>query len=950
MAKVEELLEKPLDELSKKDIEEIGKAVAEDLKRYVPSGYQKLLRKLSKAIERAIISRHRRLLVLSGEDHVRVAAAAARTVLFYERVYRRVKGKEELSMIYMFHDEFKDAKLRKEVVKRVVKARATMIEPTIARYEESDRFLGTTAKILILDLVNDLKPNDVGRLTGIVEGGGLIIFTMPPWSKWDRWMTIFKQNLVVPGYREPRHVFITWFKRKLLQHKGIFIYDVDNREIIKAEDYPLRAAPKRQIEIPSNTRFPRELYELALTQDQVNVIKTLEKLIEKPKKNKKRAIVITSDRGRGKSGAVGIASIGLATQIRKPGRVRIVVTAPNLTNVQTFFMLAEKAAEKLGIKTRKVTRGEKILELHGERFSIEYWEPLYVPKLKADIVVVDEAAGMHVPVLIEIWRRHQRMVFASTIHGYEGAGRGFSVRFLPVLKKDPRTELIHVEMHEPIRYAPDDPIEKWLFDALLLDAEPAELDEKDLEDIEKGDLVYVEYDPKYLFSPKGEKELRQLFGIYVLAHYRNEPDDLAILADAPHHIIRAVKTKRGGKVVSALQIAREGGLDDELIEDLLRGGKTPGNIIPDRLLKHARIRDFGRARGLRVVRIATHPDVQGKGIGSFALKHLYEEASREGLDWVGSGFGVNEQLLRFWLKNNYLPVHMSPDRNPVSGEYTLLVINPISERMKKLVSLINKEFKRKVIESLHDPYRGLETEVAVLLLKHGEPVDVDYYPRLTPVQVDRLWIYAYGPMTYEAVTDILHELVKAYWLVYPKTRGLSFNKREEYISIAKVMQGKSWDQVASELRTKPHAVMVALKEMARKILRHYYGIDSESPVGLEAEQVLDRENPYVVPIPWRRRRSTQQAGEEAAQGGEEAGEQRAAASRGEGSRETVGEEAESLGEERDARTPRGDGGHVDSGAGEAAGEHMGGAERGAGAGEEPVDRGAPAALPDAAGP
>jgi len=892
--------------MDKKDIEELGRRVAENLKEYLPPGLQRLLRRLSRAIERAIVSRHRRLLVVSGRDPVRVGAVVARSLLFYERVYRRVKGKEELPLLYVFHDEFKDAKIRKEIVKRTVKMNANLIEHTIARYEESDRYLGTTFKILVMDLVNDLKPNDVGRLTGIVEGGGLIVFMVPPWSEWDTWMTIFKQNLLVPGYREPRHVFIRWFKRKLLQHKGIFIYDADEGEIIKAEDYPVQVRPEREIEIPEKTRLPRELYELALTQDQVNVIKTLEKLLDKPQKGRKLAIVITSDRGRGKSGAVGIASIGLAVKLAKQqGRVRIVVTAPNLSNVQSFFALALKAAEKLDVKVKVKRRGENVLEVHGPRFSIEYWEPIYVPKLKADIVIVDEAAGMHVPLLIKIWRSFRKMVFASTIHGYEGAGRGFSVRFLPVLQRDPKTELVHVEMHEPIRYASNDPIERWLFDALLLDAEPASLDERDLEDIEEGRLEYVEYDPEYLFSEEGERELRQLFGIYVLAHYRNEPDDLAILADAPHHVIRGVRTKRGRKIVSALQVAKEGGLDDDMIEELLRGGKTPGNIIPDRLLKHLRIREFGRARGYRIVRIATHPDVQGRGIGSFALDSIKEEARRRGLDWVGSGFGVNEQLLRFWLRNEFQPVHMSPDRNPVSGEYTILVLHPIREWMKPLVEIANREFKRKVLECLHDPYRDLETEVAIQILKSGVPIDETYYPRLTPVQVDRLWIYAYGPMTYEAVADALLEVVRAYWINYPKTKGLSLNKREEYISVAKVLQGRSWEQVAEELRTRPHAVMVTLKEIARKVLRHYYGVTDETPVGLTAERLVDCYSSSLcirVSERWRRRR------EPAAEGGEARGAGEAEARGGEAEQgEAPPGRREDGGGGGEASTPGGDG-------------------------------------------
>ncbi len=836
-----------IEKLSKKDIEEIARRVSRNLGEYIPASFQRLLRKLGKAIEAGVKANHRRLLVISGEDPILVGALAARAILFFERVYKRVRGREEIPILYVFHDEFNDAKLRKEIVKRTVKEKGTMTTLRIARYEESEQFLGTTFKGLVLDLVNDLKPNDVGRLVGVVEGGGLIILMVPPWSKWDTWMTLFKRNLVVPGFEEPRHIFIKWFKSKLMEHRGIFIYNADERKVLKIDEEatkPPATAYERRIRFPRKTRLPEEVYKLALTQDQVNVIHLLEKhLLEKPKGRRKKVIVVTADRGRGKSCAVGIGLVGIAYLIRRvkgKRRVRIIVTAPSLSNVQSFFDLALRAAEELNLKPRTVKRHGMILELHGEGFSIEYWEPIHVPKLKADIVAVDEASGIHVPLLHAIWRAHKRLVFASTIHGYEGAGRGFSVRFLSAIKKDPNTELVMYEMHEPIRYAKNDPIEKWLFDALLLDAEPAELEEEDIRAIEEGRLEYLKLDPEWLFSKEGEKTLRQLFGIYVLAHYRNEPDDLAILADAPHHIIRAIATP-SGKIVCAAQIAQEGGLDDELIEDLLRGGKIAGNIIPDRVLKHLRLWEFGRKRGWRIVRIATHPEVQGRGIGSRMLEEIYKEARERGLDWVGSGFGVNEQLLRFWLKNGFVPVHMSPDRNPVSGEYTTLVLKPISKDVEEMVKLANREFRRKLLESLYDTYNDLELEVARMMLEgDGSPILPGYKPMLTPVQVDRLWIYAYGPMTFEAANDIMHELARAYWLQGREGRP-KLSEKEELLLIAKALQGKSWERVAEELGWKVYRVMTAMKEIARKMLRHYYGLGPESPVGLHADKVTKLE-------------------------------------------------------------------------------------------------------------
>ncbi|MCD6301475.1 MAG: tRNA(Met) cytidine acetyltransferase, partial [Staphylothermus sp.] len=699
---------------------------------------------------------------------------------------------------------------------------------TYSVYERSERYLGSTFSFLVMDLTKDLKPNDLGRLIGIVEGGGLIIFLVPPWDEWDNFMTIFKRTLTIPQFPEPRHIFISWIKNKLLELEGIGIYDAQNKRVIKK--YELKRSIKtveRKIKIPEKTLFPRKIYEHALTQDQMEVIKLMEQLYEKPKKGKKKVIVITADRGRGKSCAVGIGSVGLIHLLRKvKPHPRILVTAPSPSNVQSLMSLAAKVLDSLGYKYDVIKKEGYVIELRSEKFSIEYWEPINIPKLRGDIVVVDEAAGIHVPMLHKIWQSHNRIVFSTTIHGYEGAGRGFSVRFLQRIKKDKNTMLIEYEMNEPIRYSINDPIEEWQFKTLLLDAEPAELTDKDLDDIKNKRLVYVKYDLDYLFSKEGEDELRQLFGIYVLAHYRNEPDDLGMIADAPHHVVRAVKTE-SGKIVCALQIAYEGKIDDETATELLKGGRIPGNIIPDRFLKHLRYKDFAKTFGWRIVRIATHPDVQGKGIGSWALEKVAEEAVSKKLDWIAAGFGVNEQLLKFWLKNGFFPVHISPDRNPVSGEYTLLVIKPLSQSTYKYIVNANKEFKLKLVESLPINYQDMETEVASLLLTYGEPLINELEKSIfTPVQLDRLWIYCVGPMTFEAAADLMHILAKLYWLL-PKDKRLKLSKTEEIILIAKALQGRSWDSIKEEYNIPVKALHKYAHEIACKFFRHLTRKDPE---------------------------------------------------------------------------------------------------------------------------
>lgn len=795
-------------------------------KTSIPVSFLKFLTQLGRVEELLLRYRIRGMVVISGSNPKKLAALTVRLISFYVKRRRKLtNSREEITGLYVYHDEFNDAVELRSIVENGVKDLKN-VDFQFTVYEKSDRYLGTTVSILVMDLTHDLKPNDLGRLVGIVEGGGLVIFLTPPWDEWDTAKTIFKMNLTVPQYPEPRHIFIKWVKKHLLEFEGIGIYDSDKDKVLKRIELKSEYKPyERSITLPKDTFFPREVYEHALTMDQVSVLGIMEKLYEKPEPGKKRVFVLTADRGRGKSCAIGIGAVGLVHLLRrvKP-KPRVLVTAPEPSNIQSLMTLAMKVLDKLGYKYEVIKKGGDIIELRGERFSIEYWEPIAIPKIKGDIVVVDEAAGIPVPLLYKIWESHRRLVFSSTIHGYEGAGRGFSVRFLKRIKSDANTILYEYEMKEPIRYNYNDPIENWQFKTLLLDAEPAELDEADLESVRKGDLIYVKYEPEDLFNR--EEELRQLFGIYVLAHYRNEPDDLGMIADAPHHVVRAVKT-RTGKIVCAVQIAFEGPIEREVAVELLKGSRIPGNIIPDRFLKHLRYVDFAETRGWRIVRIATHPAVQGMGIGSWALSRIKEEAMELGLDWVGSGFGVSGQLLKFWVKNGYIPVHISPDRNPVSGEYTILVLQPISEKAREMVEKARGEFKLKLLNSLFINYRELEPEIALILLD-TEPFLYREKPKgfLTPVALDRLWTYCLGPMTFEAAPDLMFKIARLHWLLSPEARP-KLTRQQEIVLLTRALQSLSWDEIHEITRIPVKELQREGHEIACIYFRYLTGLDPD---------------------------------------------------------------------------------------------------------------------------
>ena len=86
---------------------------------------------------------------------------------------------------------------------------------------------------------------------------------------------------------------------------------------------------------------------------------------------------------------------------------------------------------------------------------------------ESHLVLVDAAATISVPLLVDLLLNSPRILFATTVHGYEGTGRGFAIRFRDELDAH-RPAWREVRLTEPIRWADGDPIEDFIGRALVL--------------------------------------------------------------------------------------------------------------------------------------------------------------------------------------------------------------------------------------------------------------------------------------------------------------------------------------------------------------------------------------------------------------------------------------------------------------------------------------------------
>ncbi|WP_335998695.1 tRNA(Met) cytidine acetyltransferase TmcA [Halorientalis halophila] len=644
--------------------------------------------------------------------------------------------------------------------------------------ERSAELLGRTRDAVVLDLHAACGPNVIGRAVGAVDGGGLLILSTPSLDDWPDRRDEFDAGLAAP----PAEVSAVTghFRRRLVEtlrvHPGIAIVDADEERVERdGLTHPAPRLPREPVPEAGTRRFPDAVYAACLTADQANAVEALEALDAEGS-----AVVVEADRGRGKSSAAGLAAGALALAGRD-----VLVTAPAYRNAAEVLARArERLADADALVD--VDDPETPHELRAPEGRVRFRRAVEAVDLPGDpdAVIVDEAAALPVHLLADFLDA-PAVAFATTVHGYEGAGRGFSVRFRDRLAESD-FEVTETRLAEPIRYAAGDPVEVWAFRALLLDAGPPV--DTLVTDATPETVEYERLAPADLLAD--EHLLREAFGLLVLAHYRTEPDDLARVLDAPNVTVRALL--HDGHVVSVALLAREGSLDAETRAEMYDGGRIRGNMLPDVLTTQLRDESAGIPVGQRVLRIATHHAARSRGLGSRLLAEIRAEFE-DSVDWLGVGYGATPDLLDFWAENGYRPVHLSTTRNDESGEYSALMLDPASEAGRDLFERHADQFLSRIGGVLADPLADLDPDVARATL---DALDRTVDPELDDWEWRHVASAAFGPGLFDAAPESYRRLTLTY---FASDVDLGLSAREERLLVAKPLQGRPWDAVANRL-------------------------------------------------------------------------------------------------------------------------------------------------------
>lgn len=539
---------------------------------------------------------------------------------------------------------------------------------------QAQHYLGREYRLLVWDARSGLHPDGFGAIAGTLQGGGVLLLLTPDAREWPHFDDPDYRRLASsPGDKH----FLERLARVLGEAPTVL-------PVIEA--HPLPELPTVQ------SRPPQPLP----TADQRQALTAILKVREG---HRRRPLVITADRGRGKSAVMGIAAASLLA--REP--LEIIVTAARPAALQSFWRHAsDTVAGHADTGEEAVLQPGDSLQRNGGR--IRYLAPsrLLEEAPRADLLLVDEAAALPVPILKTLLQRFARVVFASTVHGYEGSGRGFALRFREYLTEAaPGWQALTLE--QPVRWAQGDPLEALLNRLLLMDAELPEPAET------AGDLTLTAW-PRSM-RHRHEKRLSEVFGLLVNAHYQTSPDDLRLLLDDPgSHCVLALQ---GETVVGAVWAMAEGGLDAELAEQVRCGRRrTRGQLLPQALAAYGGDSAAATLNYWRIVRIAVHPDWRRRGIGDRLVAAVAESAAEAGIDILGTSFGVSSELVGFWQRCGMECLRLGLRRDAASGAHSLMLGRGLTESGRNLCERHRRRFAEHWPGLLTTELQDLEPDLA----------------------------------------------------------------------------------------------------------------------------------------------------------------------------------------------------------------------------------------------
>ncbi len=445
------------------------------------------------------------------------------------------------------------------------------------------------------------------------------------------------------------------------------------------------------------------------------------------------------------------------------------------------------------------TQGQ-IIHYHGSEIRFIAPDTLLQEAPLADLLLIDEAAAIPLPMLSQCLNQYSRVAIATTEHGYEGTGRAFTIRLKQLLETE-QPQWRALRLTAPMRWADNDPVERALNSLFLLDLEQSESMSSDDERhaVKLNNIVVQRLSPSQLLSD--EPLLRSLFALLLAAHYQTSPNDLARLLDDDSIIVWVGSV--AGELVSACVINEECRLNAELSDAVVAGQRRlKGHLLSQSLASHVGKPEILHDSLWRVERIAVSESYRQQGLGQQLIDVVTDEAAKVDVSCIGVSFGATARLSRFWFKQGFEPIKLGLKRDQASGCYSLQMVKPL----KPLAWLTDgvELFGHSLPVQWLTTHQIMEVDI-VLAMMRGLPDK----PLIDSMDQQIRGLMAGGVGVDASLASLqmwLRQHVKAL-PSHPDDKAL-------YVLVSRVILGHTWSTVCARYR-------LTGKKQAEAMIRHY---------------------------------------------------------------------------------------------------------------------------------
>nr|WP_298378712.1 GNAT family N-acetyltransferase [uncultured Halomonas sp.] len=568
--------------------------------------------------------------------------------------------------------------------------------------------LGGEQDLVVFDAVSKdsgFDPDAFGAISGTLRAGGLLVLLTPDsWHKGVPEPDADYARLAAWPYHpsELSARYLARLARRLSASPRVLHWPT-------GQPFPSVQLPATPSTLPALSK-DRD----CSSADQAEAVERLTRL------RRRRPLVLSADRGRGKSAALGIAAARRLLAKEK----QLWITAPRPAAVEPVF---ERLAA-LFPQGQRENNGFRV-SIDGKHAEVRFIAPdALLNALQSEAIdprspptlFVDEAAAIPASLLGRWLNTFPRIAFATTVHGYEGTGRGFQLRFRARLDKE-ASDWREYHLRQPIRWAEHDPLEAVAHDLLLLDAEP-ESSERTVQALDRHEPHLVSLDRTAL--AEDEAALGELFGLLVQAHYRTTPADLRQLLDAPN--VRLIAAYAGDTCLGVCLGQIEGGFPTELATAICHGERRPrGHLLAQSLATHAGHPEAATVRWCRILRIAVHPLARRRGLGGGLVDYLGERMQKEGIPRLGVSFGAQESLTAFWRDQGFVSLRLGLSREASSGEHALMMGRALNEGATGLIEGLSRDFQKLLPNLLAFDLKRIEPALAAALLWEGPAPEIN---------------------------------------------------------------------------------------------------------------------------------------------------------------------------------------------------------------------------------